>query len=381
MFLADGGKSVRAVLDPVKEPFRPEMEPYSQAKELGTYDMWQLQLERTELCKQYLDRWNACKGLDGLLCPTTPYASVEHGKFRHVGYTGVFNILDYSVVSFPCGVNADKEVDKLEPGFSALSDTDADVQKDCQSRLFQLLGMGTRSMLTQLSCRQSGNRTCNACELTDRRAETGGREGLEDDRGNPQTSRLRGVVQLCKDEMRWRVCAPYNTSRRFTSTKRVTAPKITEHPSSLISSTSKAGVLHSCIPPMKQSETFSFPVYHQLLQAHSTKLVRWQQSERALLGVETLFLSYDTKSQSKCSYTSTAPTLGSTDGLGCDESRTGKVRFTRSLQHPKPDGQRDSFQRSPSQYVRLETYPSGLVLRCDPRPMLELINPLTHQYL
>lgn len=131
MFLADGGKSVRAILDPVNEPFRPEMEPYSEAKELGTYAMWQLQLERTELCKQYLDRWNACNGLDGLLCPTTPYASVEHGKFRHVGYTGVFNILDYSAVSFPCGVKADKEVDKLEPGFSALSDTDADVQKDC----------------------------------------------------------------------------------------------------------------------------------------------------------------------------------------------------------------------------------------------------------
>lgn len=45
--------------------------------------------------------------------PTTPYASVEHGNFNHIGYTGVFNILDYSVVSFPCGVTAHRDFDKL----------------------------------------------------------------------------------------------------------------------------------------------------------------------------------------------------------------------------------------------------------------------------
>jgi len=132
MFLADGGKSIRAIFDPVNEPIRPEMEPYSKANELGTYDMWQLQLERTELCKQYLDRWNACDGLDGILCPSTPYASVEHGKFRHVGYTGVFNILDYSAVSFPCGTKADKDLDTIDTTSSALSNTDAEVQRDCR---------------------------------------------------------------------------------------------------------------------------------------------------------------------------------------------------------------------------------------------------------
>jgi amidase len=66
--------------------------------------MWQLQAQRSKLCKDYLDRWTQA-GLDGILCkcncmslkhgtglltligPTTPFASVEHGKFRHVGYT------------------------------------------------------------------------------------------------------------------------------------------------------------------------------------------------------------------------------------------------------------------------------------------------------
>ena len=68
MFIADGGNSVRNILDPVGEPFRPEMQMYSVAKELGTHGMWQLQLERTDLSKAYLDRWNRCGGLDAILC-------------------------------------------------------------------------------------------------------------------------------------------------------------------------------------------------------------------------------------------------------------------------------------------------------------------------
>jgi amidase len=66
--VADGGNSVRNILEPVGEPFRPEMQMYSVAKELGTHSMWQLQLERTDLCKAYLDRWNRYDGLDAILC-------------------------------------------------------------------------------------------------------------------------------------------------------------------------------------------------------------------------------------------------------------------------------------------------------------------------
>ena len=67
MFVADGGKSVRALLAPTQEPFRPEMKGYSEATELGTYDMWQLQLERSALQKQYLDQWMSYDGLDAIL--------------------------------------------------------------------------------------------------------------------------------------------------------------------------------------------------------------------------------------------------------------------------------------------------------------------------
>jgi hypothetical protein len=64
--------------------------------------------------------------------PVTPYSTVEHGKFAYVGYTGVFNILDYPAVSFPCGVVADKDRDgAYSVDHAPLSDTDAQIQGDC----------------------------------------------------------------------------------------------------------------------------------------------------------------------------------------------------------------------------------------------------------
>ncbi|KAJ9137516.1 Fatty-acid amide hydrolase (Amidase) [Pleurostoma richardsiae] len=111
MFVADGGLAVRKEVERGGEPWRPEMRAYETAKELGTYDMWQLHLERVDFQKRYLDRWNEAR-IDAILGPTTPFSTVKHGKFRHViGFTGVFNVLDYACVSFPTGVHVDIDVD------------------------------------------------------------------------------------------------------------------------------------------------------------------------------------------------------------------------------------------------------------------------------
>ena len=53
-----------------------------------------------------------------MVAPTTPYASVPHGDFKYVGYTGVFNVVDYSAVSFPSGVVVDKTKDTVIKGKS-----------------------------------------------------------------------------------------------------------------------------------------------------------------------------------------------------------------------------------------------------------------------
>jgi amidase len=67
MFVADGGKSVKALLAPTDEPMRPEMQQYKDAKELGGLDMWKLHLERSELARQYLEQWMSYGDLDAIL--------------------------------------------------------------------------------------------------------------------------------------------------------------------------------------------------------------------------------------------------------------------------------------------------------------------------
>lgn len=49
-----------------------------------------------------------------------------------VGYTGVYNILDYSCVSFPTGLTVDKEVDKLDPNYEPLGPVCKDVNEQCE---------------------------------------------------------------------------------------------------------------------------------------------------------------------------------------------------------------------------------------------------------
>lgn len=68
-----------------------------------------------------------------LVAPTCPYATVAHGDFEYVGYTGVYNVVDYSAVSFPSGVIADQEKDHPST-HEYLSDTCKSVHSKCMCR-------------------------------------------------------------------------------------------------------------------------------------------------------------------------------------------------------------------------------------------------------
>lgn len=56
--------------------------------------------------------------VDLLLTPTMPHTAVPHRSCRWVGYTKLFNFLDYTALSFPAG-KASKHLDKR-------SDTETD---------------------------------------------------------------------------------------------------------------------------------------------------------------------------------------------------------------------------------------------------------------
>jgi amidase len=84
MFVADGGKSVRKLLEPTGEPIRPEMRPYEVATELGVYDMWQLHLERSELQREYLELWSSYGDLDAILSESKdPYIIFSNCTHMH----------------------------------------------------------------------------------------------------------------------------------------------------------------------------------------------------------------------------------------------------------------------------------------------------------
>jgi len=130
-FTADGGESLKAILRPTGEPFRPEMAAYGSAQALSVQEYWDVQAKRSALATDLLTQWREL-GCDCLLLPTTPYSTVPNGEFRHVAYTGVFNIVDWSAVSFPTGMKVDKNVDKETETWEIMSEDDEYVRDHCE---------------------------------------------------------------------------------------------------------------------------------------------------------------------------------------------------------------------------------------------------------
>ena len=135
-FLSDGGEYCKKVAKLTGEPFFPYMEMYNTSKELGVSKLWELHAERTSLQKQYLDRWNdtakktrSGKPIDGIILPVTPYPTAENGKFKYVGYTSVFNALDYSAGVVPI-TRADKDVDLKDEDYKPVNDLDKETFND-----------------------------------------------------------------------------------------------------------------------------------------------------------------------------------------------------------------------------------------------------------
>lgn len=55
-----------------------------------------------------------------------------------VAYTGVYNVLDYSAVSFPTGLNVDRSIDVPREDYAPLSSDCKDVHETCAYYSFLL---------------------------------------------------------------------------------------------------------------------------------------------------------------------------------------------------------------------------------------------------
>jgi amidase len=116
-YTADGGEDIRKDLEVSGEPIIPHVEVLlNKAGRISVYSYWQLNKQKVAAQKRFLDLWNSTrsetsgKQIDILLAPVMPHSAVPHRKCRWVGYTKVFNVVDYPVVVIPAG-QVSKELD------------------------------------------------------------------------------------------------------------------------------------------------------------------------------------------------------------------------------------------------------------------------------
>jgi amidase len=103
MFFLDAGQEFRDVFALGNEPMVvPVAETIRDApeREFTVTETWSINMHRTRLQNAYAEMWNKTD-VDFILCPVHPAAAPAHDETRWDAYTGVWNLLDYSAVSFP----------------------------------------------------------------------------------------------------------------------------------------------------------------------------------------------------------------------------------------------------------------------------------------
>ncbi|PVI01576.1 amidase signature enzyme [Periconia macrospinosa] len=121
-YTADGGEDIRRDVTAAGEPFIPHVEALiNRGQPISVYQYWQLNKRKVALQKRFLDLWSSTqspqskgKSIDILLAPVMPHPAVPHRTCRWVGYTKVFNVVDYPSVVLPAG-----QVDKALDGEAA----------------------------------------------------------------------------------------------------------------------------------------------------------------------------------------------------------------------------------------------------------------------
>lgn len=138
-YRADGGEDIRRALDASGEPAIPHVARLiDRGPAISVYEYWQLNKRKWACQKGYLDRWNASSELsrskrmvDLILSPVMPHVAVPHGKCQWVGYTKVWNVMDYTAGVVPGGF-VDRAKDPKQE-YESRSDLDGTNWKLCMS--------------------------------------------------------------------------------------------------------------------------------------------------------------------------------------------------------------------------------------------------------
>lgn len=127
----DGGEDIRRDVVAGGEPFLPRVQALmDKSAPISVYEYWQLNKRKIAAQQAYNKMWNCTRSrsdraVDLLLVPTMPHTATPHRTCYWVGYTKLFNFLDYTSLAFPAGL-ASKEVDgQLPSGYIPRNTIDA----------------------------------------------------------------------------------------------------------------------------------------------------------------------------------------------------------------------------------------------------------------
>lgn len=149
-FYTTGGAAIIGLTRPYGEPVYPSMKEYEahfdkgETGTLGPTRLREMILKRNAFQKAYLDRWQATekdgKGLmDAIICPASTWTAPRLGQSQKtfcVNFTGVWNVLDYSVCTFPVTfANASKDPPRKD--FKPISDLDAAIQAEYDAEFYE----------------------------------------------------------------------------------------------------------------------------------------------------------------------------------------------------------------------------------------------------
>lgn len=100
-------------------------------------DLWANQRAKYDYQARYLSYWNSTadqtrsgRPVDAIIAPATPTASHKPSEGIYPGYTGVYNVLDFSAAVIPV-TKADRAVDARIDDYSPSGDFDSAIWKQC----------------------------------------------------------------------------------------------------------------------------------------------------------------------------------------------------------------------------------------------------------
>jgi Asp-tRNA(Asn)/Glu-tRNA(Gln) amidotransferase A subunit family amidase len=104
---------------------------YTWGKGLSVYENWDLNMSREIIRAQYHSLMQE-RGVDVILSPAYVGVAPEHETGTYIGYTSVWNVLDYPALVVPTGLKVDQALDVVDTLYAPRNDVDAKEHAKCE---------------------------------------------------------------------------------------------------------------------------------------------------------------------------------------------------------------------------------------------------------